>query len=88
MHEFALAGITVSSLGGQTLNAYDLTRTPGGSSGGTAVTVTSNLAMAGTGSDTVNSIRSPASASALIGVRQHAIFAFAQPYAHRQFTSG
>ena len=69
MHEFALAGTTVSSLGGQTLNAYDLTRTPGGSSGGTAVAVTSNLAMAGTGSDTVNSIRSPASASALVGVR-------------------
>ena len=69
MHEFALAGTTVSSLGGQTLNPYDLTRTPGGSSGGTAAAVASNLAMAGTGSDTVNSIRSPASANALVGVR-------------------
>src|ERR1700726_4152808 len=69
MHEFALSGTTVSSLGGQTLNPYDLTRTPGGSSGGTGVSVASNLAMAGTGSDTVNSIRSPASASALVGVR-------------------
>ena len=39
------------------------------SSGGTAVAVASNLAMAGTGSDTVNSIRSPASANALVGVR-------------------
>ena len=69
MHEFALSGTTVSSLGGQTLNPYDLTRTPGGSSGGTAAAVASNLAMAGTGSDTVNSIRSPASANALVGVR-------------------
>jgi Asp-tRNA(Asn)/Glu-tRNA(Gln) amidotransferase A subunit family amidase len=69
MHEFALSGTTVSSLGGQTLNPYDLTRTPGGSSGGTGVAVAANLAMAGTGSDTVNSIRSPASANALVGVR-------------------
>lgn len=69
MHEFALSGTTVSSLGGQTLNPYDLTRTPGGSSGGTGAAVAANLALAGTGSDTVNSIRSPASANALVGVR-------------------
>ena len=30
MHELALEGISVSSLGGQTLNPYDHTRTPGG----------------------------------------------------------
>jgi Asp-tRNA(Asn)/Glu-tRNA(Gln) amidotransferase A subunit family amidase len=69
MHEFALAGTTVSSLGGQTLNPYDLTHTPGGSSGGTGAAVAANLALAGTGSDTVNSIRSPASANALVGIR-------------------
>jgi amidase len=69
MHEFARAGNTVSSLGGQTLNPYDLTRTPGGSSGGTGAAVAANLAVAGTGSDTVNSIRSPASANALVGIR-------------------
>src|SRR6516225_3473611 len=69
MHEFALAGTTLSSLGGQTLNPYDLTRTPGGSSGGTGAAVAANLALAGTGSDTVNSIRSPASANALVGIR-------------------
>ena len=33
--ELARTGTTVSSLGGQTMNPYDLTRTPGGSSGGT-----------------------------------------------------
>jgi amidase len=69
MHEFALSGTTVSSLGGQSLNPYDLTRTPGGSSGGTGAAVAANLAVAGTGSDTVNSIRSPASANALVGIR-------------------
>jgi Asp-tRNA(Asn)/Glu-tRNA(Gln) amidotransferase A subunit family amidase len=69
MHEFALSGTTVSSLGGQTLDPYDLTRTPGGSSGGTGAAVAANLAIAGTGSDTVNSIRSPASANALVGIR-------------------
>jgi Asp-tRNA(Asn)/Glu-tRNA(Gln) amidotransferase A subunit family amidase len=69
LHEFALAGTTMSSLGGQTLNPYDLTRTPGGSSGGTGVAVATNIGVAGTGSDTVNSIRSPASANALVGIR-------------------
>jgi amidase len=68
-HELALAGTTISSLGGQTLNPYDLTKTPGGSSGGTAAAVTANFAVAGTGSDTVNSIRSPASANNLVGIR-------------------
>src|SRR5258708_34244718 len=33
-HEFSIWGETISSLGGQTRNPYDLTRTPGGSSGG------------------------------------------------------
>lgn len=69
MHEFAQGGMTVSSLGGQTLNPYDLTRTPGGSSGGTGAAVAANFCVAGTGSDTVNSIRSPASANALVGIR-------------------
>ncbi|MDR3467404.1 MAG: amidase family protein [Xanthobacteraceae bacterium] len=69
MHEFALSGTTMSSLGGQTLNPYDLTRTPGGSSGGTGAALAAGFALAGTGSDTVNSIRSPASANALVGIR-------------------
>jgi Asp-tRNA(Asn)/Glu-tRNA(Gln) amidotransferase A subunit family amidase len=67
--ELALTGTTVSSLGGQTKNPYDLTRTPGGSSGGTGAAVAANLAAAGTGSDTGQSIRSPASATALVGLR-------------------
>jgi amidase len=67
--ELARAGTTESSLGGQTKNPYDLTRTPGGSSGGTAAAVAANFAAIGTGSDTAQSVRSPASACALVGLR-------------------
>ena len=67
--ELARGGTTVSSLGGQTKNPYDLTRTPGGSSGGTGAAIASNFAAIGTGSDTGQSIRSPASAQSLVGLR-------------------
>jgi amidase len=67
--ELARAGTTVSSLGGQTKNPYDLTRTPGGSSGGTGAAIAANFAVLGTGSDTGQSIRSPASACAIVGLR-------------------
>jgi amidase len=69
LQEFASGGISVSSLGGQTRNPYDLTRTPGGSSGGTGAAVAANFATAGTGSDTGGSIRSPSSANNLVGIR-------------------
>src|ERR1700676_396911 len=69
LQEFASGGISVSSLGGQVKNPYDLTRTPGGSSGGTGAAVAANFAAAGTGSDTGGSIRSPASANSLVGLR-------------------
>ncbi|MDB5756354.1 MAG: gatA [Massilia sp.] len=69
LHELARAGLSVSGLGGQTLNPYDLTLTPGGSSGGTGAAIAANFATVGTGSDTGQSIRSPASANSLVGVR-------------------
>jgi Asp-tRNA(Asn)/Glu-tRNA(Gln) amidotransferase A subunit family amidase len=69
LHEFAVWGETVSSIRGQTLNPYDLTRTPGGSSGGTGAGLAANFAVAGIGTDTVNSIRSPASANSIVGIR-------------------
>ncbi|MFF1636219.1 amidase family protein [Streptomyces sp. NPDC058246] len=69
LQEFARGGNSLSSLGGQVLNPYDLTRTPGGSSGGTGAAITSNFAVLGTGSDTGQSVRSPASANSLVGVR-------------------
>lgn len=69
LHEFAIWGETVSSILGQTLNPYDLTRTPGGSSGGTGAAVAMNFGLIGIGTDTVNSVRSPASACNLVGFR-------------------
>jgi Asp-tRNA(Asn)/Glu-tRNA(Gln) amidotransferase A subunit family amidase len=69
LHELALEGISVSSLGGQTINPYDSTRTPGGSSGGTGAAVASSFCVFGTGTDTVNSLRSPASANSLCSIR-------------------
>jgi Asp-tRNA(Asn)/Glu-tRNA(Gln) amidotransferase A subunit family amidase len=69
LHELA-AGITsISSMGGQTRNPYDLARNPGGSSGGTAAAVAANFAAAGMGSDTCGSIRIPSGHNNLIGLR-------------------
>src|SRR5262249_28777342 len=58
-----------SPVGGQTLNAYDPSRAPGGSSGGTAVAVTANFAVAGLGTDTCGSNRLPAGLNNLYGLR-------------------
>ncbi|KAI1380359.1 amidase signature enzyme [Hypoxylon crocopeplum] len=69
LHEMALEGLSVSSLGGQTINPYDQTRTPGGSSGGTGAAIATSFAVFGTGTDAVNSLRSPASANNLVSVR-------------------
>lgn len=69
LHEFAFGYLTISSLGGQTYNPYDLTRYPGGSSGGTAAAVASNFAAVGLGTDTGGSIRVPASFNNLVGIR-------------------
>jgi amidase len=69
LSEFAHGGVSISSLMGQTFNPYDHTRTPGGSSGGTGASVAALFAIAGTGTDTGQSTRSPASANNLVGVR-------------------
>lgn len=68
MPDFANSDTTRSSSFGRTGNAYDVRFSPGGSSGGTVTSVSGNLAMLGTGTDTGNSIRMPAATSALIGV--------------------
>jgi Asp-tRNA(Asn)/Glu-tRNA(Gln) amidotransferase A subunit family amidase len=69
LSEFARTGMSNSSLGGQVRNPYALERTPGGSSGGTGAAIAANFAVLGTGSDTGQSIRSPASANNLVGIR-------------------
>jgi len=69
LHEFAIWGETVSSVLGQSYNPYDLTRTPGGSSGGTGAGIAADYALLGLGTDTINSVRSPASANNLVGIR-------------------
>jgi len=91
LHEFAIWGETISSILGQTLNPYDLTRTPGGSSGGTGAGIAANFGVIGIGTDTINSIRSPASANSLVGIRptiglvsRHGIV----PYSFTQDTAG
>jgi amidase len=69
MHEFAFGITTISSLGGQSLNPYDIRRNPGGSSGGTGAAVAANYAVFGMGSDTCGSIRIPSSHNSLVGLR-------------------
>ena len=69
MHELAMGITTISSLGGQTRNPYDLARNPGGSSGGTGAAVAASFAAAGMGSDTCGSIRGPSAQNNLVGLR-------------------
>ena len=69
LQELSFGVDTVSSLGGETRNAYDLRRRPSGSSGGTAAAIAANLGAVGTGSDTCSSVRSPPAFNALVGVR-------------------
>ena len=69
LHELAAGITTISSLGGQTRNPYDLSRNPGGSSGGTGAAVASSFAAAGMGSDTCGSIRIPSANNNLVGLR-------------------
>src|SRR5439155_49757 len=58
MSEFASAG-AYSSLGGQSRNPHDLSRSPAGSSGGTGVAIAAGYAPLGMGTDTGGSIRGP-----------------------------
>jgi Asp-tRNA(Asn)/Glu-tRNA(Gln) amidotransferase A subunit family amidase len=69
LHELASGISTVASLGGQTLNPYDLSRNPGGSSGGTGAAIAASFAAVGWGSDTCGSIRIPSSHNNLVGLR-------------------
>jgi Asp-tRNA(Asn)/Glu-tRNA(Gln) amidotransferase A subunit family amidase len=69
MDEFGEGITTVGTRFGRTKNPYDLDRNPGGSSGGTGVSVAANFAPAGMAEDTCGSIRYPASSNNLVGLR-------------------
>jgi len=69
LHELAYGITSISSMGGQTRNPYDLTRNPGGSSGGTGAAVAANFGAAGLGTDTCGSIRNPSADNNLFGLR-------------------
>src|SRR5262245_3604067 len=62
-------GDTYGSLFGVTRNPYDLLRTVGGSSGGTAASVTANFATVGVGQELSSSTRRPATWNSLVGMR-------------------
>jgi amidase len=66
--ELAIFGMTESRTAGETRNPWDLDRTPGGSSGGSAAAVAAGLVGAASASDGAGSIRIPAACNGLVGL--------------------
>ena len=69
LHEFAFGTTNEDSAFGPARNPYDVSRSPGGSSGGSAVSVAAGMALATLGTDTGGSIRIPAAACGIVGLK-------------------
>src|SRR5947207_371386 len=69
LHEFAFGGTSATSYYGPVRNPWALERNPGGSSGGSAAAVATDLCYAALGTDTGGSIRTPASYCSVVGLK-------------------